>query len=60
MGTDIGPFPSTLVVNTVTVMSVDGAQVDVATTNTSLHVPSSQEEAGMVVEPQIIPEVKSE
>ena len=57
---DVGPFPNTLVANTVTIMSTNGGQSDVETSKTSLHFPWSQEEAEMIVEPQLIPETESE
>ena len=57
---DTGPSPSTLIANAVTIMSVDGGHNDVEISNTWLHIPSSQEEAGMVDEPQMLPEQESE
>ena len=60
--TDVGPSPSALVPNTVTfiLVSIEGGQDDEDASKTYLHVPSTQEEAGMVAETQLLPEVESE
>ena len=60
LGSDGGPFPSTLVPNAVMFMSVEGEQVDEETSNTWLQIPFSQEDAGTVAKPQLLPEMESE
>ena len=57
---DAGPFPSMLVPNTFTSISVEGGQSDEDASNTWLQTLLSQEEARMVAEPQLLPEVESE
>lgn len=55
------PSPSALVAKTATLMSVEGGQDDATeTSNIWLQVPLPQVEAGMVAEPQWLPEVESE
>ena len=56
----IDPSPSALVANTVTTMSEEGGQNDEVILNTCLHIPPTQEEAGVLVEPQLLPEMESE
>ena len=56
----IFPSPSILVANKVTVISVDGGQFDEDTSNTWLQIPLPQDEAGIIVELQMLFEVESE
>ena len=59
IGDDTGPTPNIFVASTATLISVDEEQ-DEETSNTWLQTPLSQEEVGMVAEPQLLPEVESE
>ena len=62
VGSEVDPFPSTLVAKTVTPMSAAGGQRDVEVSKLKewAHISSVHNEAGMVAEPQILPEVESE
>ena len=51
------PSPKTLVANTVTLTSEKGGQND---EETVLQIPSLQNEAGIIAEPQTFPEIESE
>ena len=51
---DIDPFPTWFVPNAVTLISVRGGQNEVETSKVWLHIPPTQEEAGIVAHPQII------
>lgn len=59
-GSDIGPFPSMFEANTVTLTSAEGRQDDEDISNLQLQIPPSQEEAGMVAEPHLLPEIELE
>ena len=59
IGSEVDPFPSTLVANTVTSMLAGGGQSDKEVLNEWPHISSRQDEAGMIAEPQILPEVES-
>ena len=59
-GSDVGPFPNTFVPNTVTLMLVEGGQSDDENSKTWLQTLPSQEEAGMVAEPHLLPKAESE
>ena len=59
---DGGPLPSTLIAYTFTVIAVVGGQnEDVKMSNVWLHFKnSSQSDAGMLNEPQMVPKIESE
>ena len=60
MGCEGGPSPSTFVAYAVTVTLVDGAhQGEEPMSNHSLQTPLPQDEAEIVVEAQMLPEVES-
>ena len=59
-GSDIIPFPNMLVAYTATAMSAVGGQDEEESSNMWLQTSPSQEEAGMVADPQWLPEVESE
>ena len=59
IGSEVGPFPSTLVAKTVTFMLAANGQSDEKVSNEWVHISSAQDEAGMVAEPQILLEVES-
>ena len=59
-GSEVSPFPSTLVAKTVTLMLALDGQTDEEVLNEWPHTSSRQDEAGMIAEPQILPEVESE
>ena len=61
VGFDKGPFPNTLVPNTVVVMFAEAGQSDDdRTSNRWLQIPFTHELAGMVIELQLLPEVELE
>lgn len=59
LGCDNVPSPSTLDANTVTLMSVEDEHSDDNISNTCPHTPSSQEDTGIIVEPQTLPDEAS-
>ena len=60
MGSELGPLPSKLVAITLTVMLVDEGQNDeFKMSNLWTHIPTPQEEAGMMADPQELPKVES-
>lgn len=58
-GFDTGPSPRMLEAYTLTVILVEVEHVDKEILDKWLQIPSSQEEAGMVAEPQLLPELES-
>jgi hypothetical protein len=53
------PWPNIFVEKADTLISACGEHKDEDTSNTVVHTPSSQDEAGSVTEPQVFPEVIS-
>ena len=53
------PWPKIFVAKANILMSACGGHEDEDTSNTLVHTPSSQAEAGSVTEPQTVPEVMS-
>ena len=59
-GSEVGPFPSTLVAITVTSMLAAEGQADKEVSNEWAQISSTQDKAGMIAEWQIPLEVESE
>ena len=55
IGSDDDPFPNIFDANTFKATSDEGKQVDVVTSNSCMHIPLVQLEAGIVCEPQMTP-----
>ena len=60
IASDGGPSPNTLVAITNTLIPVEGEHNNDETSNMWLQTPPPQEEAEMLAEPQLLPEVESE
>ena len=56
---DVVPFPTMFVANTVTLMSMQGGQDELKALYRWLQIPSSQRAAEMVAELQMVPERES-
>ena len=60
IGSDDDPLPNILDANTFMAMSDEGKQADVVMSNSCMHIPLVQLEAGIVCEPQMTPLGKAE